>query len=81
MQKIKTIGDIQDIAQVEPLECFIALAGGMIRSSKTIFYYPELEQYEVTHEIDDTTELLSEKEMLENTNIGEALKVGALFAY
>ena len=59
---------------------FISLAGGLARSSKNISWNSDDKEFEVEHEIDGSFERILEEE-LAKTNIGEALKVGALFSY
>ncbi len=80
---IKTVLELRRLAKDKTLECFISLAGGMVRSSKTIFYDSTEKKYDITHEIDGTQETLTESEMLDEnkTNIGKALEAGALYKY
>ncbi len=80
MTKINSITELKQLSDNEALECFISLAGGLARSSKNIFYDSEAKLYNVCHEIDWHYEDYTEVDLL-RSNIGEALKVGALFAY
>lgn len=79
---IKTIEELKERAQAtDGCECFIVLKGGA-RSSKQVWYFPESELWSVHNDIDDTDmEDLSILELAHNTNIVEAIKRGALFAY
>ena len=53
-----------------------------LRSSKRIRYFRETDTWHVYNEIDESGDIdLSEEEMLEKTNIGEALNKGALYKY
>lgn len=63
------------------LDCFISLAGGLMRSSKNIFWNGK--HYEILNEIDGSTQKLTERQLFNKhySNIGEALKCGALYKY
>ena len=60
-------------------EFAISLAGGALISRKQV-WPTAIGGYEVFHGIDGRFEMLSEAELLSETNIGRALEVGALFA-
>lgn len=67
------------------LECFISLAGGIARSSKIIRYLPprkgyKVGQFDVTNEIDDSFQTLWPKQLWTQSNVGDALDLGALIA-
>ncbi len=81
MRKIKSVAELKRLSKDEPLECFISLAGGLVRSSKNIMFMDNY--FSVINEIDDTEQTLTEKQLMdeEYTNIGVAIKRGALFAY
>ena len=86
MTKITTIKDLQDRGNIhfneDGCECFILLAGGLVKSSKQIWYYPEEDRYDVHNDIDETDdEGMSLMDMTKKTNIIEALKKAALYAY
>ena len=86
MTKITTLADLQERANfnLNPngLECFILLVGGLIKSSKQIWYYPEEDRYDVHNDIDDTDQdNLTLTQLTQKTNIIEALDKGALYAY
>ncbi len=81
-RKIKDLEELKKLASPEALECFISLAGGAVRSSKNIAYCPQDDTFDVFNEIDGSwEESLSEKDLWNLTNIGEALDKGALWSY
>ncbi len=63
------------------LDCFIAIMGGACRSSKSIYYDPSQKLFLIINEIDDTEGALTAKELSTKSNVGTALKEGALFRY
>ena len=66
----------------EYAEFFIALAGGMIRSSKRILYNSKDKTFFVNNEIDDTyQENLTLEELKSQTNVYAAIKAGQLYQY
>ena len=75
---IRTIEQLKELAK-NGLECFILLNGGL-RSSKYISYHPEDNKFYVFNYIDDSEQNLTESQILDKayTNIGEAMKKGAL---
>lgn len=77
---IQDLAHLKELAQDNHLECFIALKNG-VRSSKTILWNPTERLFEVWNLIDDTTQMLSETELLDRayTNIGYALQNNALY--
>jgi len=81
--KLKSLETIKQksIKTGNGLDCFIALAGGLMRSSKNIYWNGK--KYKILNEIDGTTQNLTEKQIFDEryTNIGKALKVGALYQY
>ena len=79
-RRIRTIGQLKELAKDENgLDCFILLNGGL-RSSKHIRYYPDDNSFFVLNLIDDSEQELTESQILDSeyTNIGEAMKKGAL---
>lgn len=79
-KRIKTIEQLKELAQNDNgLDCFILLNGGL-RSSKHIKYYPDDNSFFVLNLIDDSEQELTESQILDGayTNIGEAMKKGAL---
>jgi hypothetical protein len=85
--KIADLADLQSRANIDidedGCDCFIALAGGLVRSSKHITYSPADGSWHIYHEIDDQGyEYVSCEEMLRHEkNLVEALRVGALWSY
>jgi len=77
-KRIKTIEQLKELAK-NGLDCFILLNGGL-RSSKHIRYYPDNNSFYVLNLIDDSEQELTESQILDSayTNIGEAIKKGAL---
>ena len=79
-KRIKTIEQLKELAKREMgLDCFILLNGGL-RSSKHIRYFPDDNSFYVLNLIDDSEQELTESQILDSayTNIGEAMKKGAL---
>lgn len=64
----------------ELLECFVALAGGLMRSSKDISFENDKHDYYVYNEVDDSEEVVKHADF-NNSTIGEALSKGALYKY
>jgi len=81
MKNINSITELKQLADNDALECFISLAGGLARSSKTIFYESETKLFNIQSEMDGSCEDITEVELLKDSNIGKALEVGALYAY
>lgn len=75
LDELKRLSDMRVIE--EPLECFIALKGGLI-SRKNIYYDSGEEKFHVFHSIDDTEGEYTEKELCEETNVVNAMNKGAL---
>ena len=77
-KRIKTIEQLKKLAK-NGLDCFILLNGGL-RSSKHIRFYPDDNSFYVLNLIDDSEQELTEAQILDSgyTNIGEAMKKGAL---
>ncbi len=75
---IKNIKELK-VKTSNGLEVFIMLGGGMIRSSKNIYWNGT--DFEIFHEIDGTSENLTEKEILNDrkSNIGKAIRNNCLF--
>lgn len=79
MTQIKSIAQLRKLSTKHQLDCSLALSGGF-HSSKSIYYYPDLQQFEVFHGISGEVDMYTEQELLEESNIGEAIKLGALYA-
>ncbi|MFA6424716.1 MAG: hypothetical protein WCW64_00855 [Phycisphaerae bacterium] len=77
-KRIRTIQQLKELAE-NGLDCFILLNGGL-RSSKYIRYYPDDNSFYVLNLIDSSEQELTESQILDSayTNIGEAMKKGAL---
>ena len=77
-KRIRTIEQLKELAK-NGLNCFILLNGGL-RSSKHISYHPDDNSFYVLNLIDDSEQELTESQILDSayTNIGEAMKKGAL---
>ena len=77
-KRIRTIEQLKELAK-NGLDCFILLNGGL-RSSKHISYHPDDNSFCVLNLIDDSEQELTESQILDSayTNIGEAMKKGAL---
>ena len=77
-KRVRTIEQLKELAK-NGLDCFILLNGNL-RSSKHIRYYPDSNSFYVFNLIDDSEQELTEAQILDSayTNIGEAMKKGAL---
>lgn len=76
--KVKNIDHLKSICENKTTDFFIWLNG--LRSSKDITYEPEYKIFYVFHNIDDTENTYTEKE-LEESNIGIAIKAGNFYKY
>lgn len=81
MTKITSLEQLKKLAADGPLDCFIVLGGGMLRSSKSVLYGEGV--FSIVNEIDGTEQTLTEKEVMDEdfTNIGAAMLKGAFYAY
>lgn len=81
MKKISTIEELKQdcIDNGGCGEFFITFNGGL-KSSKTIYWEEEGDDFNVIHEIDFSDEVIDEAE-LEKSFIGEAMKAGAFYSY
>ena len=79
---VKSIDHLNNLIENEQNSFFILLNCGFT-SSKDIFFGDEPDTYFVINEIDDTEETLTREQLFDKncTNIGEALKSGALYNY
>jgi hypothetical protein len=77
-RRIRTIEQLKKLAK-NGLDCFILLNGGL-RSSKHIRFHPDDNSFYVLNLIDDSEQELTETQILDSayTNVGEAMKKGAL---
>lgn len=78
-KQIKSVEQLRKLSSDEALDCFIALAGGLMRSSKNIFFDGEL--FIINNDIDGTGQELTAAQLYTDSNIGEAIDKGAFFAY
>jgi len=78
-RRITTIQQLKELAKDDGLDCYILLNGGL-RSSKHIRFHPDDNSFYVFNLIDDSEQELTETQILDSayTNIGEAMKKGAL---
>jgi hypothetical protein len=79
--KVKSLVHLKRIClrkPYEPLEFRLALNGGCY-SAKTICYQEEVFLWEVHHSIDETEEVLTDEELMNDTNIGEGIEKGAFY--
>ncbi|MDD5458124.1 MAG: hypothetical protein PHF37_01855 [Phycisphaerae bacterium] len=77
-KRIKTIKQLKELAK-NGLDCFILLNYGL-KSSKHIRFFPDDNSFFVWNLIDDSEQELTEAQILDSeySNIGEAIKKGAL---
>lgn len=81
-KKIESIEELKKECNNESYtDFFMLLAGGIVRSSKEIMYDKDDNIFHVLHNIDDCYEELTEKELIKNTNIGNAIKNNAFYKY
>lgn len=82
MKKVKNIEHLKEMIEEGTHDFFIQLNFGL-RSSKTIDYYPETDEFDIFNEIDGTGQMLTSKNLFnkEFTNIGYAIEHGALYSY
>jgi hypothetical protein len=79
--RINNIKKLKSLASHENgLDCFISL-NFSIKSSKHIQWIPAEKLFYILNEVDNTEQNLKEEELLDEniTNIGKALKLGALY--
>lgn len=76
MTAVIEVAQLRKILKKGKGDFFISLGGGIARSSKTIERLTD-GKYDVYHSVSDTYEEVTEEEMLDS-NIGEAIKCGAL---
>ena len=81
MTQIKTIKELKKLCKGKYADLFIVLNYGL-RSSKSIYWDEDTGQFEVFHSIDGSIESLTEIQLMNpnRTNIGKAMKQGALFS-
>lgn len=77
MTQVQNLANLIDLCEQNKSEFFVLLRGGL-RSSKNIYF--DGKEFEVTHEIDFSSESMTAKELCAST-IGKAMSVGALYCY
>jgi hypothetical protein len=81
MSKFKLISSVEELkilSQDDTIEVFIALNGGL-RSSKQISFTNG--EFYITNEIDDSSQVLTPKELFTESNIGKAIELNSLYLY
>lgn len=63
------------------VDFYIFLAGGLVKSSKRISYRPELSQFLIIHEIDESYEEITESNIGIHSNLIEAISKNCLIKY
>lgn len=81
MRQIKTIEELKELAKDKQADCFISLAGGLARSSKTVEFMTDENKFLVYNDIDGSDQTLTAEELSTESNIGEAIQKGALYLY
>jgi uncharacterized protein YaaR (DUF327 family) len=81
-QFVRCLENIQDLSGQGLYEYALILGGSVFRSRKTISYDPKTKKYRIVNHIDDTTQTLTGKQIMDRkyTNIGEAMKKRCLIA-
>lgn len=77
MTQVKNLANLINLCEQNKSEFFVLLRGGL-RSSKNIYF--DGKEFEVTHEIDFSSESMTAEELCAST-IGKAMSVGALYCY
>ena len=75
--KITSLAELNKALDNEENNFVIAL--GALRSSKWITYGEEEDTYEVFNLIDSSTDILTAYELINETNIGEAMRKGSFY--
>lgn len=63
------------------VEFYILLAGGLAKSSKRISYRPELDEFLIINEIDESYQEIHSTKIEIETNIQEAINKNCFFKY
>ena len=79
MKKVKSLGHLKDILNDGGMRDFFIQLNFGLRSSKSISY--DGEKFWVFNYIDDTEQVLTDEQIMDDdyTNIGKAIRCGALF--
>lgn len=75
--KIESISELKSMLSTDEPKDF-AIINGLIRSSKSIMLNDD-ELIDVYNEVDDSTQVLTEKELFTESNIGEAIINGNFY--
>lgn len=72
--------DFKNLLKQGYYEFRLQLGEGIIYSKKTIYYHPETKKYQIFNWIDETDQMLTEKQLFNRkiTNIGLGIKRKAL---
>lgn len=81
MRQIKTIEELKERATDNQIDCFISLAGGLAKSSKTVEFMTDENKFWIHNDIDGSEQTLTAEELSTESNIGEAIQKGALYLY
>lgn len=76
-RKITNIEDLNRALDEEHND--FVMTNGLLRSSKWITYGERDGEYEILNLIDDTYDFLTEDQLMNESNIGQAMKNGAFF--
>lgn len=82
MKKISTIEELKQdcIDNGGCGEFFISFNGGL-KSSKTIYWEEEGDDFNVIHEVDFSDETFDDHQLMTESIIGEAMMKGAFYSY
>ena len=69
---VKDVKHLRELIKAERYSYFIALAGGLVRSSKDI-ELTKNGKFKIINYVDDSKQTLTEKELYTHSNIGEAI--------
>jgi len=80
MKKVKSIAHLKELAQADDngADVSILLAGGIVRSSKQIWYDPKTNKFSVFSSISGDINSMTEEQLGIFTNVIEAIKKGVL---
>ena len=85
MVKVKSLAHLKKLASNKAgrrVDFFIAVAGGIGRSSKQINYDPETKLFSVVNEIDFSfQDDLTDQQLKEKTFIVDAIEAGSFYKY
>lgn len=79
--KVKNLEHLKELANNKNgdfEDFYIILANGLAKSSKRILYSPELDEFSLIHEIDESYQEFNSSEIETKTNLITAIKAQAL---